>query len=207
MASAKSQPFCLGPHGLRQICQDCIPGIIKYLWLLILTMSVDYDAPCRCQYNDFVLDVTCRELIFASGKRVLNGMAGYRVGVSLYNISQEICTRFLLCWALLWLYIDWFFPYPSGLLRWHCGNLTIAPVQAKQPWWMWINTSCEIIMNDYITTTKQSTTKPPNKVPSWTSIQIVDLVLNIWGILYLTVQATIIHRSNNDITFGKLWLS
>ena len=51
-------------------------------------------------------------------------------------------------------------PYPSGLLHWHCGNLTIAPVPAKQPWWIWINTSCEFIMNDCITTTKQSTTKP-----------------------------------------------
>ena len=39
-------------------------------------------------------------------------------------------------------------------------NLTIAPVPAKQPWWIWINTSCEFIMNDCITTTKQSTTKP-----------------------------------------------
>ena len=26
-----------------------------------------------------------------------------------YSISQEICTRFLLCCALLWLYIEWFF--------------------------------------------------------------------------------------------------
>ena len=34
------------------------------------------------------------------------------------------------------------------------------PVPAKQPWWIWINTSCEFIMNDCITTTKQSTTKP-----------------------------------------------
>ena len=58
--------------------------------------------------------------------------------------------------ALLWL----IFPYPSGLLHWHCGNLTIAPVPAKQPWWIWINTSCGFIMNDCITTTKQSTTKP-----------------------------------------------
>ena len=48
------------------------------------------------------------------------------------------------------------FPYPSGLLHWHCGNLTIAPVPAKQPWWIWINTSCEFIMDDCITTTKQS---------------------------------------------------
>ena len=52
------------------------------------------------------------------------------------------------------------FPYPSGLLHWHCGNLTIAPVPAKQPWWIWINTSYEFIMKDCITTTKQSTTKP-----------------------------------------------
>ena len=52
------------------------------------------------------------------------------------------------------------YPYLSGLLHWHCGNLTIAPVPAKQPWWIWVNASCEFIMNDYITTTKQSTTKP-----------------------------------------------
>ena len=64
----------------------------------------------------------------------------------------------LLCFVLV---IHWLiFPYPSGLLHWHCGNLTIAPVPAKQPWWIWINTSCEFIMNDCITTTKQSTTKP-----------------------------------------------
>ena len=25
-----------------------------------------------------------------------------------YSISQEICTQFLICCALLWLYIDWF---------------------------------------------------------------------------------------------------
>ena len=64
----------------------------------------------------------------------------------------------LLCFMVV---IHWLiFPYPSGLLHWHCGNLTIAPVPAKQPWWIWINTSCELIMNDCITTTKQSTTKP-----------------------------------------------
>ena len=63
----------------------------------------------------------------------------------------------LLCFVVV---IHWLiFPYPSGLLHWHCGNLTIAPVPAKQPWWIWINTSCEFIMNDCITTTKQSTTK------------------------------------------------
>ena len=64
----------------------------------------------------------------------------------------------LLCFVVV---IHWLiFPYPSGLLHWHCGNLTIAPVPAKQPWWIWINTTYEFIMNDCITTTKQSTTKP-----------------------------------------------
>ena len=71
--------------------------------------------------------------------------------------------------------IHWLiFPYPSGLLHWHCGNLTIAPVPAKQPWWIWINTSCEFIMNDCITTTKQSTTKPCAYFLGYT----------LWGVLY-----------------------
>ena len=48
----------------------------------------------------------------------------------------------LLCFVVV---IHWLiFPYPSGLLHWHCGNLTIAPVPAKQPWimdkyFMWIH--------------------------------------------------------------------
>ena len=74
-------------------------------------------------------------------------------------IPRNMHTVFaLLCFVVV---IHWLvFPYPSGLFHWHCGNLTIAPVPAKQPWWIWINTSCEFIMNDCITTTKQSTTKP-----------------------------------------------
>ena len=74
-------------------------------------------------------------------------------------IPRNMHTVFaLLCFVVV---IHWLiFPYPSSLLHWHCGNLTIAPVPAKQPWWIWINTSCEFIINDDITTTKQSTTKP-----------------------------------------------
>ena len=78
---------------------------------------------------------------------------------SIQYIPRNMHTVFaLLCFVVV---IHWLiFPYPSGLLHWHCGNLTIAPVPAKQPWWIWINTSCEFIMTDCITTTKQSTTKP-----------------------------------------------
>ena len=82
----------------------------------------------------------------------------YPAGILQY-IPRNMHTVFaLLCFVVV---IHWLiFPYPSGLLYWHCGNLTIAPVPAKQPWWIWINTSCEFIMNDCITTAKQSTRKP-----------------------------------------------
>ena len=82
----------------------------------------------------------------------------FRLCFYIQCIPRKMHTDFaLLCFVVV---VHWpIFPYPPGLLRWHCGNLTIAPVPAKQPWWIWINTSCEIIMNDYITTTKQSTTK------------------------------------------------
>ena len=87
---------------------------------------------------------------------------GYHVNggaTCIQYIPRNMHTVFaLLCFVVV---IHWLiFPYPSGLLHWHCGNLTIAPVPAKQPWWIWINTSCEFIMNDCMTTTKQSTTKP-----------------------------------------------
>ena len=83
----------------------------------------------------------------------------YPVMSLLQYIPRNMHTVFaLLCFVVV---IYWLiYPYPSGLLHWHCGNLTIAPVPAKQPWWIWINTSCEFIMNDCIATTRQSTTKP-----------------------------------------------
>ena len=82
----------------------------------------------------------------------------YQTWGLLQYIPRNMHTVFaLLCFVAV---IHWLiFPYPPGLLHWHCGNLTIAPVPAKQPWWIWINTSCEFIMNDCITTTKQSTAK------------------------------------------------
>ena len=44
----------------------------------------------------------------------------------------------------------------TSLALWQSND---CPSPAKQPWWIWINTSCEFIMNDCITTTKQSTKK------------------------------------------------
>ena len=94
-------------------------------------------------------------------------------------IPRNMHTVFaLLCFVVV---IHWLiFPYPAGLLRWHCGNLTIAPVPAKQPWWIWINTSCEIIVNDYITTTKQSTTKPCAYLLGYTVYACIPSLIGTW---------------------------
>ena len=79
----------------------------------------------------------------------------YSSGSFMQYIPRNMHTVFaLLCFVVV---IYWLiFPYPSGLLHWHCGNLTIAPVPAKQPWWIWMNTSCEFIMNNCITTTSKA---------------------------------------------------
>ena len=97
--------------------------------------------------------------------------------IVLQYIPRNMHTVFaLLCFVVV---IHWLiFPYPSGLLHWHCGNLTIAPVPAKQPWWMWINTSCEFIMNDCVTTTKQSTTKPCAYFLGYTVVSIEQWTLS-----------------------------
>ena len=96
---------------------------------------------------------------FYLGLHVLISTPDWECVMFLQYIPRNMHTVFAsLCFVVV---IHWLvFPYPSGLLHWHCGNLTIAPVPAKQAWWIWINTSCEFIMNDCITTTKQSTTKP-----------------------------------------------
>ena len=129
------------------------------------------DWKCLNSYQDFT--EVCPQGPINNIPALFQIMAWYRPGykplsesmmVSLIYrpiqyIPRNMHTVFaLLCFVVV---IHWLiFPYPSGLLHWHFGNLTIAPVPAKQPWWIWINTSCEFILNDSITTTKQSTTKP-----------------------------------------------
>ena len=101
-------------------------------------------------------------------------------------IPRNMHTVFaLLCFVVVILWL--IFPYPSGLLHWHCVNLTIAPVPAKQPWWIWVNTSCEFIMNDCITTTKQSTTKP--------CAYFLGYTVWYWAISQLSKKNLIIHKT------------
>ena len=104
----------------------------------------------------------------------------------------------LLCFVVV---IHWLiFPYPSGLLHRHWGNLTIAPVPAKQPWWIWINTSCEFIMNDYITTTKQSTTKPCAYFLGCTVVHYDDVIMTTIAsqITSLTVVYSIVYSDADE---------
>ena len=73
---------------------------------------------------------------------------------AMYSIPQEICIRFLLCCALLWLYIDWFSHIHQAYFT---GTVAIVTSASKATL---MNMDKYFIMNDYITTTKQSTTKP-----------------------------------------------
>ena len=109
--------------------------------------------------------------------------------VLLQYIPRNMHTVFaLLCFVVV---IHWLiFPYPSGLLHWHCGSITIAPVPAKQPWSIWINTSCEFIMNDCMITTKQSTKNP---------------VHISWDILYLYGSICTVHGDGNMATHWNLF--
>ena len=122
-------------------------------------------------------------------------------------ITRNIRTVFaLLCFVMV---IHWLiFPYPSGLLHWHCGNLMIVPVPAKQPWWVWINTSCELIMNDCITTNKQSTTQPCAYFLGYPVIQHGDhhamvIQCSFWE--YSKVQFLVTHPANVE-TDSECWM-
>ena len=135
---------------MKQVTRECINRVnINIRWIMITIMWL----PNRVQFPLCILIKTACGCIakFPFGKCWQRHQ---------YSTSQEICTRFLLCCALLWLYIDWFSHIHQAYFTGTVANLMIAPVPAKQPWWIWINTSCEFIMNDCITTTKQSTTEP-----------------------------------------------
>ena len=140
----------------------CTKSLLIALWIICLlpcdwTTITCYVNICQ-KISSQIVPICCLIVViyFVSIKYKERWVVNLPI---LQYIPRNMHTVFaLLCFVVV---IHWLiFPYPSGLLHWHCGNLTIAPVPAKQPWWIWINTSCEFIMNDCITTTKQSTTKP-----------------------------------------------
>ena len=100
----------------------------------------------------------------------------------------------MLCCALLWLYIDWF-PISirlTSLALWQSNDCHSA---SKEPWWIWINTSCEFIMDDCITTTKQSTTKPCAYFLGYTVYTLVTHLTDIY--FHFETALTTIWKMNN----------
>ena len=86
-----------------------------------------------------------------------------------------------------------------------------CPSASKQPWWIWINTSCEFTMNDCITTTKQSTTKPcayflVHTVSSChcKNTCITTVLLTHWGrVTHICVSKLAIIGSDNGLSPGR----
>ena len=138
----------------------------------------------------------CRQERGLRDENIYKGVMRYAI----QYIPRNMHTVFaLLCFVVV---IHWLiFPYPSGLLHWHCGNLTIAPVPAKQTWWIWINTSCEFIMNDCVTTTKQSTTKPCAYFVGYTActMGISSLANLVWRLLSRNMHTVL-------LCLALLWL-
>ena len=127
----------------------------------VCEIAINTSCIYSCTYfcNIFIWFVTNIQHLVGCIRILVHEIRLNHCNITIQYIPRNMHTVFaLLCFVVV---IHWLiFPYPSGLLHWHCGNLTIAPVPAKQPWWIWINTSCEFIMKDCVTTTKQSTTKP-----------------------------------------------
>ena len=113
----------------------------------------------KCKFYELILNSSFPTIMSSPKGTMIPCLHLKHFSDEIQYIPRNMHTVFALLYVVV--VIHWLiFPHPSGLLHWHCGNLTIAPVPAKQPWWIWINISCEFIMNDCITTTKQSTTKP-----------------------------------------------
>ena len=125
---------------LTSIAQLMSRPLYKTVWSLLRN--------CMIQWNIMYSYLLTMVILFVTS----NPQSLFSSTVYPKKYAHGFCFAVVIHWLI--------FPYPSGLFHWHCGNLTIAPVPAKQPWWIWINTSCEFIMNDCITTTKQSTTNP-----------------------------------------------
>ena len=111
------------------------------------------------------------------------------VCTNIQYIPRNMHTVFaLLCFVVV---IHWLiFSISIRLTSLALWQYTIAPVPAKQPWWIWINTSCEFIMNDCITTRKQSTTKPCAYFLGYTVHISLVHVCECWIICHVSILFT-----------------
>ena len=84
----------------------------------------------------------------------------------------------------------------TSLALWQSND---CPSASKQPWLIWINTSCEFIMNDCITRTKQSTTKPCAYFLGYT----VGIYLISFNVCWLLRFLITIHSVDDVILNGQ----
>ena len=148
------------------------------MWILLIIPEMDYPTTCLAVWS------------------------GHRI----YSISKEICTRLLLCCALLWLYIDWF----SHI---HQANFTgtvasKATLMNMDKYFRWIhyerlhnhnkakhNKTVCIFLGIYC----KHQTKISLKCDVLTILQLYDIsVPNIW-------QATIVKSFNEILEHGGLF--
>ena len=95
----------------RRFLEYLYSGCVR--WLKVRLMSV-YNLTSWI----YSLDICCNQCIYYPWTPSINVHQGQGLFLNMnindndnvysYSISQEICTQFLLCCALLWLYIDWF---------------------------------------------------------------------------------------------------
>ena len=129
------------------IRQQCISSFVQLMaWGMFCVKSLTVSMKTHCQlhlWNHISMISESQDVHFDLGKctsKCLQNSCHLSTLRELQYISRNMHTVFALMRFVV--VIHWLiFPYPSGLLHWHCGNLPIAPVPAKQPWWIWINTS------------------------------------------------------------------
>ena len=104
--------------------------VIHDIWFVILRMSLTHEAH-NCNIE--------KKISAAPFAMIWHQWYLYEP-----QYIPQIIHNILLCCVLLWFGTD---PHPSGLLHWHWGNHSIAPVPMKQPWKIWANKSYISTMN------------------------------------------------------------
>ena len=150
------------------------------------------------QYLDMLRREGPKKRIFDEAKTIADNSFRWQEQVNIIY-PKKYAHGFWRCCALLWLYIDWF----SHI---HQAYFT-STVSAKQSWWIWINTSCEFIMNDCITKTKQSRTKPCAYFLGYTVCQSVLLSAKPHNIIFKRSNTKPRYLYKNSRSFSRGYLS
>ena len=125
---------------VQQVVETGVPTKCRYL------LVVKYLA-CYCHHrmmyiyklSHHIQGLTAPKTTFPFTKdtQIFQNVTSLSMSV-MYSISQEICTRFLLCCALLWLYIDWFSHIHEAFFH-DCPSASKATLMNMDKYFMWIH--------------------------------------------------------------------